>query len=104
MSVESIRRRLEQLAAAALAADRGDPVCVWVNEGESAEKAMARRLAERPGQDPVRDGQKVFFVRWASAADTPKPGVRGKEKAPRNGGAEVGVDSNEGQTGLRPVP
>jgi hypothetical protein len=81
MSVESIRRRLEQLAAAASAADRGYPACVWVNEGESTEKAMARWLAARPGQDPVRDGREVIFIRWGSAPNTPKPGVSGTEPA-----------------------
>ena len=68
MSVESIRRRLDQLAAAALAAVRGRPACVWVNEGESKEKAMARWLAERPGEDPVRDNREVIFIRWGTAA------------------------------------
>jgi ADP-ribose pyrophosphatase YjhB (NUDIX family) len=41
---------------------------VWVDEGESAEKAMARWLAERPGQDPARDGRQVIFIGWETAA------------------------------------
>ena len=68
MSIENIRRRLHELSADALAAARGHPACVWVNVGESKEKAMDRWLAERPGQDPVRDNRKVIFIQWGTAA------------------------------------
>ena len=69
MSAMTVRWRINKLEAAALASDCGRPACVWLNGGESKEKGMARWLAARPGQGPVRDGRKVIFIHWETAVN-----------------------------------
>jgi len=66
MSAANISGRIAKLESAN---SNHVPVIVWVNDGESTEKAMARWLAERPGQDPVRDNREVIFISWGTASE-----------------------------------